>query len=151
NTYQFDTNPAGYLQNLNHNPLDLGDNLSTPNQNNYLQTWWGFPTWRETLSFAWVDPTRQVNDRRVGFAVYGQPAGLTPRPADVVPVADDPNLLPPMAQPNGVAPPGNLPFSDFRPSSQLFCDAKGATSAFWAGGNNPRLWPASWEDDLVLT
>ena len=26
-----------------------------------LQTWWGFPTWRETLSPAWTDPTVQVN------------------------------------------------------------------------------------------
>ena len=59
-----------YLQNMNHNPLDLGDNLPTAtNPANITngtgtqlnQTWWGFPTWRETLSPLWNDPTVQVN------------------------------------------------------------------------------------------
>ena len=63
-TYQGNANGTtlNYLQNINHNPLDTGDNLSIPaNQSGYLQTWWGFPTWRETLSPFWVDPTVQVN------------------------------------------------------------------------------------------
>ena len=57
---------SGYLQSLNHNPLDLGDNLPTPVNppiiggnvagTAILQTWWGFPTWRETLSVNWNDP-----------------------------------------------------------------------------------------------
>ena len=57
-----------YLNGINHNPLDVGDNLPTPNPNHVArpghiltQTWWGFPTWRETLSPNWVDPTVQVN------------------------------------------------------------------------------------------
>ena len=44
---------SAYLQNMNHNPLDVGDNLPTPPSGNawrIYQTWWGFPTWRETLS-----------------------------------------------------------------------------------------------------
>ena len=32
-----------------------------------LQTWWGFPTWRETLSVNWTDPTRQVNDNSTSW------------------------------------------------------------------------------------
>ena len=70
-TYQGNANGTtlNYLQNINHNPLDTGDNLSIPaNQSGYLQTWWGFPTWRETLSPFWVDPTVQVN------MILGQPA-----------------------------------------------------------------------------
>ena len=48
-----------YLQNINHNPLDTGDNLPLPvTQPQYEQTWWGFPTWRETLSPR--GPTRPV-------------------------------------------------------------------------------------------
>ena len=59
-TYQGNANGTtlNYLQNINHNPLDTGDNLSIPaNQSGYLQTWWGFPTWRETLSPFWNDPS----------------------------------------------------------------------------------------------
>ena len=69
NPYQFDgNNPLGYLQNINHNPLDLGDNLPRPAQSfqgmkatSDWQTWWGFPTWRETLAPGWNDPTIQPN------------------------------------------------------------------------------------------
>ena len=64
-TYQGNATALTYLQNINHNPLDTGDNLSIPaNQSGYLQTWWGFPTWRETLSPFWADPTVQVNMNR---------------------------------------------------------------------------------------
>ena len=34
--------------------------LARPAVNSH-QTWWGFPTWRETLSPSWTDPTVQVN------------------------------------------------------------------------------------------
>ena len=51
-----------YLQNINHNPLDIGDNLQIPVSGLAdFQTWWGFPTWRETLSLNWNDPTYPVN------------------------------------------------------------------------------------------
>jgi len=137
-----------YLNNINHNPLDLGDNLPNPNLTigpggaRLTQTWWGFPTWRETLSPNWNDPTVQVN---VAFA---QPNGLAPRVASA-PVNDDPNLLPPLAQP----PTFNGLFSVFRRTSQLFCDTWGETSLFWGGANASEapLWSVSWEDDLIMT
>ena len=51
-----------YLQNINHNPLDIGDNLQVPVSGLAdFQTWWGFPTWRETLSLNWNDPTYPLN------------------------------------------------------------------------------------------
>ena len=34
------------------------------NQSGYLQTWWGFPTWRETLSPFWNDPSFPGQRRR---------------------------------------------------------------------------------------
>jgi prepilin-type N-terminal cleavage/methylation domain-containing protein len=43
----------------NHNPIDIGDSLATPGTG---QTWWGFPTWRETVSPNWVDPIKRLND-----------------------------------------------------------------------------------------
>ena len=180
NTYMFenDTMPTAaapnqpiYLNNMNHNPLDLGDNLSIPDQFvtltgfwSPLQTWWGFPTWRETLSKNWTDPTRQVNDIDSGpvFSAYGQPNGLTPFPASQAPVLD-PNgqLLPWMSTPGNVNTGGPLPgppfdYSIIRRTPQLFSDAlnyKNNQSVFLGpglGAIDP-VWFASWEDDLVMT
>jgi len=143
NTYQFDKDPVHYLQFMNHNPLDLGDNLPTPqylpNPVGFTQTWWGFPTWRETLSPAWNDPTRQVNDN-TNFAQFGQPNGLSPRPASQVPVIDDGNLLPAMT---------NI----WRLTPQLFTDGYGDMNGFFPAATLATgLWGSlSWEDDLVMT
>ena len=168
NTYQFDTAALTYLQNINHNPLDLGDNNSIPDKNTTPtgfwsppQTWWGFPTWRETLSVHWQDPTRQVNDN-VSVASggnFGQPNGLTPRPADTVPVAGDNQLLPWMSTPGTVSQSGPLPngydYSVVRRTPQLFSDVLGYRnnmSVFLgAGGVVDAVWSVSWEDDLVMT
>ena len=61
-TYQGNT--LGYLQNLNHNPLDTGDNLSIPaNLSGYVQTWWGFPTCaRRSLRSGPILPSRSTLD-----------------------------------------------------------------------------------------
>ena len=48
-----------YLNTINHNPIDLGDNLPLPGCLHFdTQTWWGFPTWRETLSSVLDRPHR---------------------------------------------------------------------------------------------
>lgn len=46
-------NTVAKLLLLNHNPIDVGDSLPAPSK---PQTWWGFPTWRETMSPNWFDP-----------------------------------------------------------------------------------------------
>ena len=54
-------NPLGYLHGINHNPIDTGDNLALPPVDAAAfpeRDVVGFPTWRETLSFSWADPTR---------------------------------------------------------------------------------------------
>ncbi len=161
----FDTNTLPYLQNMNQNPLDLGDNLPTPSNpapgtaSDFWQTWWGFPTWRETLSPNWTDPTLPLN-LPSNFPNLTQPHGLSYSPlantastgishGKVNPL--DQNLLPPMASPSGYT--GN--FSVIRQTSQLFCDGAGQNSYFWPGGapisTNPLLWQSSWEDDLIMT
>ncbi|MDG3003328.1 PulJ/GspJ family protein [Paludisphaera mucosa] len=126
-----------YLQRLNHNPLDVGDNLYRPESgNNTFQTWWGFPTSRETLSLGWQDPTVPPN-----FNAGDQANGLSPRnPSNasggVLRVADDANLLPPMT-------------SDIRTNPQLFTDGMGTSSAVYS--NMSAFWANVWEDDLIMT
>ncbi len=143
-----------YLNNLNHNPLDLGDNLPVPLPNNgpYDQTWWGFPTWRETLSPNWTDPTFQVNVN------VSQPIGLAPRTAKAAAIADDGHGLPWMSTPGDTAHGGPLAvgydYSIVRRNPQLFSDAQAykTMSVFLgAGGNVSPLWSVSWEDDLLMT
>ena len=114
------------------------------------------PTWRETLSVNWTDPTRQVNDSLLGLA---QPNGLHTRPALGTSIANDNQLLPWVGQPNTVAQGGTLPnnydFSFIRQTPQLFSDAVGydtIMSLFLAGGAGiDPVWSVSWEDDLIMT
>jgi len=134
---QFDANPLAYLQNVNHNPIDVGDNLPLPSSGSPggFQTWWGFPTWRETLSPLWTDPTLQVN------AIPGQPAGLAYILANSPLPAGTP--LPPMT-------------ATYRGNPQPFNDELPTTSNFFfplnANGYTPALWSQySWEDDLIMT
>jgi type II secretory pathway pseudopilin PulG len=139
-TYQGNT--LGYLQNLNHNPLDTGDNLSIPaNESGYVQTWWGFPTWRETLSPFWNDPSFPVNGAPAPYNLApGQPAGLGYIPANSALPAGTP--LPAMT----------APYHNTNP--QPYNDGFGSPSVFFPlnGGVPPALWPQySWEDDLVMT
>jgi len=140
----FDVNPLGYLQGINHNPIDLGDNLPLPGSLAFnTQTWWGFPTWRETLSPSWTDPTVQVN------LAQAQPFGLNPRSAGTVPVNDQPpappgTLIPPAG--DQLLPPMT---SAWRVKPQLYTDGYGDNSTFFSA--TPALWSQSWEDDLIMT
>ena len=127
-----------YLQNINHNPLDTGDNLQIPVSGLAdLQTWWGFPTWRETLSLFWVDPTVQVN------MIQSQPPPLIARlnDANVNPPIDLAQFLPAMT----AATAGG-----FRVIPQPYNDGFGSITGFFAASSP--LWSLySWEDDLVMT
>lgn len=143
----FDGNPLVYLQNMNQNPIDFGDNLPTlsliaseplnvgkggPTGPSLDQTWWGFPTWRETLSPFWTDPTVQVNVGPVALAVAGTP-----------PAAGKPSP----AQPRGLRPlsPGevsggvvtNYPNRALLPST--------TSAAGWR--NNPDPFSDGWGDN----
>lgn len=140
NGVTYDNNPSVYLQYLNHNPLDLGDNLPVPppgGQPAFNQTWWGFPTWRETLSYVWNDPTWQINLGGV------QPNGLIPLAPSNVPVVppDHPGFLPAMT-------------ATWRGNPQLYTEGAGTASAFFPT-TTQQLWLLwqyeSWEDDLIMT
>ncbi len=134
-TFDGPQGPLFYLQNMNHNPIDLGDNLPQPALNSAYQTWWGFPTWREMLSPVWNDPTVQVN------VALSQPFGLTPLPASNVPVVDNGTFLPAMS-------------TTWRGNAQLYTDGVGTANQFFPP-TNAQLWQLwqflSWEDDLIMT
>ncbi len=153
--FTFDGNPLGYLNALNHNPLDLGDNLPTPpntitSGQYYLQTYWGFPTWRETLSPFWNDPTYPVfgnfTQFNASFPAYppAQPKGLAPRSTlpNVTPILDDGNTLPAMNP-------------TWRVTPQLFTDGIGVNNGFFNTATAIPTMPLwnnlSWEDDLIMT
>src|SRR5271157_464514 len=136
NPYQYDVaNQAlPYLQNLNHNPIDLGDNLPLPSSGNGgVQTWWGFPTWRETLSPFWTDPTWQVNTT----ANPSQPFGLAYQPATGA-VGNTLQFLPDMT-------------ATYRNTPQPYNDGPYTNGFFPTGSAQYTLWNLSWEDDLIMT
>ncbi len=148
--YQYNVDPVNYLRYLNHNPIDAGDNLPTPFSSgvtwNNLQTYWGFPTWRETLAPEWNDPTFQVNQPISG---YSFPNGLEPLSSteitaghvDRTDAARRARLLPPMT-------------ADWRGASkfQQFTDGTGSDTGYFGGSSGSPLWASySWEDDLILT
>ena len=50
--------PSAYRAPPQPRPLDLGDHAHPPGG----QTYWVFPTKKETLSSHWTDPVKRIND-----------------------------------------------------------------------------------------
>ena len=125
------------LNALNHNPLVAGDSLANPTQ---VETWWGFPTWRETMHASWTDPYRILS-------ANGQSLGLVPLSAAVLPT-DTLNFLPPMT--NDYIPGTN---TQIRLIPQPNHDVFGSNSSFitLTAPAADALWKQLWEDDLIMT
>lgn len=156
--YFYDAGQAvAYVAYLNHNPLDVGDNLPSPTRAsatiaNNLQTYWGFPTWRETLAPEWADPTYQVN--QIG-AANGGPNLVSPGPRGLAPISSGEVASGTLEQGANILgqqllPPMN---SDWRgANAQPFTDGAGSNTGFFSGATGSDLWSnMSWEDDLILT
>ncbi len=111
----------------NHNPLDIGDNLPPPNT---PQTWWGFPTWRETMSANWLDPIKRINDP-AGTNYFGAlpPGGIAGQEA---PYTQTPALS--RVNPALLPPQLNQPYNDTLGSPYFYMPPE-----------------AVWEDDLILS
>ena len=131
-------NPAGLPTMFNHGPLDVGDSLPMPPAGDW-QTWWGFPTWRETISPFWTDPVQSLNSPL--FSPGNQSLGLSWQTLLSNPAGF--GFLPPMS-----------PL--YRDIPQLFND--GAGSPLFVTPQAPLLdasgniyWNHIWEDDLLLT
>lgn len=94
----------------NHAPLEFGDSLPAPSG---PQTWWGFPTFRETASFQWRDPVYfpgVVAPNGAGatplFKPVGQQVrGLQSLATSANPASTNSNLLPTV----GSQPPLGIP------------------------------------------
>ena len=135
---------------LNHSPLDLGDNLPIPNPATpaQLQTYFGWPTWRETLSPNWLDPFLPVNrstaDRRqVPGLSWNARVFLPPMTTDPLQVVNDTGAT---AFTSTTTP--------FRLTAQPFNDGLASASSHFAlnstaPGDYP--WRDAWEDDLIMT
>jgi hypothetical protein len=144
---QPDASAGGWIHSLdpsgnsfNHLPLDVGDSLLVPaaGATNTFQTWWGFPTWRETFSANWLDPVWQVQTNGVA-AKTGQTLGLQPYLANVAITAGDANLL---------------PAASYWFNQQLFSDGYGSNSNVLNVYVTPKTAvpvQSLWEDDLVMT
>ena len=144
NPHQYDVAPLLYLQNLNHNPIDVGDNLPLPSSGNGgVQTWWGFPTWRETLSPSWIDPTWQVNTA----ANPSQPFGLAYQPAIGL-LGNVSQFLPDMTATYRNTP---QPYNDGQPNNTTPPIPNGFFPFVGTPASVPALWSQSWEDDLIMT
>ena len=117
---------------LNHSPLDVGDNVLAPAHN---QTWWGFPTWRETMTpftsttVGWSDPILSVNTNN-----HQQPLGLRPLNPTATYSLSQAGFLTPLTQVGTTTAP---PFSDNAGSLTSFVPVTPLNHL--------------WEDDLILT
>ncbi len=130
----------------NHGALDVGDNLHAPAGN---QTWWGFPTWRETMAGldsgggtnlpGWADPLLQPN--RNGHQQVNGLRPIAPNLSYSI-KSTNINLLPPIYLPNSSLP---VTFHDGAGSASFVADP--------LSGSPTQSVPQNriWEDDLILT
>jgi len=138
------------LLTLNHSPLDLGDSLLPPQNGNDTQTWWGFPTWRETLSPNWTDPYLRPNVASLA-GIAAQSTGLQPWLPNSPPIPSQFPMLPMAAGTYaGVYFPGPLIPQPYTEASSPFGAAAGGLKFYTAPSGLP-VWPLAWEDDLILT
>jgi prepilin-type N-terminal cleavage/methylation domain-containing protein len=134
-------------QTHNHAPLEFGDSLPvpTPPQSGPYQSWWGFPTWKETISPYWQDPYWQLNTnggiQSPGLTLNGNTVYL-PVPLRIridSPGSGNPTFqIMPFADGAGSSP---YPPTNGASGYDLFHDANGNVL-------DPDTF---WEDDLILT
>jgi hypothetical protein len=128
---------------INHAPLDTGDSLPIPDatQSGQLQTWWGFPTWRETASPNWLAPFKRIND----------PQGSTYFTA--IPGTDNTTIDAPHMQAPGLSWAADPPFFLPLQNEQIFSESilKQIPPKF-SNENLFRMPPgAVYEDDLLAS
>lgn len=135
---------AQALSSLNHNPIDIGDSLPIPVNANQYQTWWGFPTWRETMSVNWTDPWDSMCNLGNSFNAT-QPFGLNPFYATAGRTDVVSSQLPPMTSTFRVSPQS---FSELNPVAGELALARNASLL---PVDVDAVWRQCWEDDLIMT
>ncbi len=124
---------------FNHAPLDLGDTIAIPSAANQLQTWWGFPTWRETMHPFWTDPIGRTSTN----AGNAQSLGLRQVSPTATGLTSGTNLLPPQSPLYDSALNVRSPYNSDQVGGASFAYQPPYT------GTNPNL--RIWQDDLILT
>jgi len=126
--------PNATTGNINHSPLDLGEtNGFAPGG---TQTWWGFPTWRETMAglasggSGWTDPIVFLGTSTSRL----QPVGLQQFNPTKAPTLNSTDFLPPVSQYGTTITPYGF---------------DGAGSASFIA--HPSAPYTLWQDDLILT
>lgn len=143
----------------NHSPMVDSDNLPTPSTDlstGLQQTWWGFPTWRETASPVWTDPIKKINDPS-GALYFTSSGGGVLSQDQTYSQAPGLSWMNPVYLPSPLrylsASTNNPPTSVVvDPFSDLATTLNGTLPAFYAPWLNSGVVPeAIWEEDLILT
>lgn len=139
---------------LNHSPLDIGDSLPAPSG---TRTWFGFPTWRETMSPNWLDPWLYPGSPQPSPSTPQQAVGLNPfDQTTLATAAHGTEMLPPVTlNLVGTASGTTGATTPYRTSPQLYNDGTGSDTfaVYTATTSGPIdfLWKQCWEDDLILS
>ncbi len=127
---------------VNHSPLELGDNLPVPTAN--LQTYWGWPTWKETASPFWTDPWIRLYDN--GNKQSPGLSNLSTNAAALPPLTT--GMLGSSTVPYRAIP---QPFNDAAGSSTFALLPTAAAPFTYPSTGQTLLWNNAWEDDLIMT
>lgn len=142
---------------FNHAPVEIGDSLPVPTLATQRQTWWGFPTWRETASVAWQDPVYSLSAPSSTNSLGQQVRGLQWHSPSTAAVTTGTNLLPPL----GALPPlgtVNSPATSFGSDGAGYVGAANSPLPFivvpsgtTAASASAEQLSLAWEDDLIMT
>lgn len=146
---------GGVTMPANQSPIELGDSLPAPSAG---QTWWGFPTFRETASVNWKDPINFPGISGSTNTLGAQVHGLKSFDPTKVPSTATPpfhaNFLPPL----GSLPPLGTPGA---PATPYGSDGAGnvstlpfvtvTTGVTVSATTTAEQLSFVWDDDLIMT
>ncbi len=144
---------------FNHAPVEFGDSLPVPTGVTQQQTWWGFPTWRETASLAWQDPIYSPTSPSLTNTFGHQTSGLQYRSPSTAAVTNTVGLLPSLGSlpPLGTVASPATPFGSETtpPATRATAAAPNSfivvPSTTTAAAASIEQLSLAWEDDLIMT
>lgn len=151
---------------FNHAPVEYGDSLPVPTAASQLQTWWGFPTFRETASINWHDPVFFPGVAGPTNTLGAQVHGLKSFPTGTSPGSASPpfnaNFLPSLGSLPPLGTPGTpaTPFgSEGAGNPTLSGTTVQSTAPFVtlttgitvSTSTNAEQLSYVWDDDLIMT
>jgi prepilin-type N-terminal cleavage/methylation domain-containing protein len=140
----------------NQAPLDFGDSLAPPGTR---QTWWGFPTFRETASIQWQDPVfslRAPSGQQPG-GVGQQARGLQSFAPNATPAPAWSGFFPPLGSmppqglPGGIISPTMSDGAGYLGAAPFVTVPTGVTVSTLPGVTTAEQLSFVWDDDLIMT